>query len=128
MERFGCNSARRNRRNRRARNGPCQRTRIHTVAAGVIDNSLAPSRLVNAGVLNEELKFYSRRPRLKSVRPGQARHFARTPKVCSVSFASEATAQGNGACPVLLRLPTCLRVAAERRKGAAVRAKRARRW
>jgi hypothetical protein len=42
----------------------------------VIDNSLAPSRLVNAGALNEELKFYSRRPRLKSVRPGQARHFA----------------------------------------------------
>src|SRR6266508_3793286 len=65
--------------------GPCQRTRIHTVATGVIDNSPAPSRLVNADALGEELKFYRRRPRLKSVRPGQARHFARTPKVCSGS-------------------------------------------
>src|SRR5262249_3374833 len=76
MGRSGCNSARRNRRNRRARNGPCQRTRIHTVATGVIDNSPAPSRLVNADALGEELKFYPRRPRLKSVRPDQARHFA----------------------------------------------------
>jgi hypothetical protein len=42
----------------------------------VIDNSPAPSRLVNADALGEELKFYPRRPRLKSVRPGQARHFA----------------------------------------------------
>src|SRR5215831_12419566 len=48
MGRPGCNSARRNRRNRRARNGSCQRTGIHTVATGVIDNSPAPSRLVNA--------------------------------------------------------------------------------
>src|SRR5215467_10929967 len=54
MGRSGCNSARRNRRNRRARNGPCQRTRIHTVATGVIDNSPAPSRLVNADALGEE--------------------------------------------------------------------------
>src|SRR5262245_12182777 len=76
MGRSGCNSARRNRRNRRARNGPCQRTRIHTVATGVIDNSPAPSCLVNAGALGEGLKFYPRRPRLKSVRPDQARHFA----------------------------------------------------
>src|SRR5262245_49825212 len=76
MGRSGCNSARRNRPNRRARNGPCQRTRIHTVVTGVIDNSPAPSRLVNADALGEELKFYPRRPRLKSVRPDQAGHFA----------------------------------------------------
>jgi hypothetical protein len=42
----------------------------------VIDNSPAPLRLVNADALVEELKFYPRRPRLKSARPGQARHFA----------------------------------------------------
>jgi hypothetical protein len=42
----------------------------------VIDNSPAPSRLVNADALGEELKFYPRRSRLKSARPGQARHFA----------------------------------------------------
>ena len=42
----------------------------------MIDNSPAPSRLVNADALGEELKFYPRRPRPKSVRPGQARHFA----------------------------------------------------
>jgi hypothetical protein len=42
----------------------------------VIDNNPAPSRLVNADALGEELKFYPRRPRPKSVRPGQARHFA----------------------------------------------------
>jgi hypothetical protein len=42
----------------------------------VIDNSPAPSRLVNADALGEEFKFYPRRPRLKSARPGQARHFA----------------------------------------------------
>ena len=42
----------------------------------MIDNNPAPSRLVNADALCEELKFYPRRPRLKSVRPGQARHFA----------------------------------------------------
>ena len=34
--------ARCNRRNRRARNGPCQRTRIHTVATGVIDMLSSP--------------------------------------------------------------------------------------
>ncbi len=67
--------------------GPCQRTRIHTVATGVIDNSPAPSRLVNADALDEELKFYPRRPRLKSVRPGQARHFAtHTQGLFRVSF------------------------------------------
>src|SRR5262245_27587712 len=76
MGRSRCNSARRKRRNRRARNGPCPRTRIHTVATGVIDNSPAPSGFVNAEPLGEELKFYPRRPRLKSVRPDQARHFA----------------------------------------------------
>jgi hypothetical protein len=43
----------------------------------VIDNSPAPSRLVNADALGEALKFYPWRPRLKSsARPGQARHFA----------------------------------------------------
>ena len=42
----------------------------------MIDNNPAPSRLVNADALGEELKFYPRRPRPKSVRPGQARHFA----------------------------------------------------
>src|SRR5215831_11891677 len=89
MGRSGCNSARRNRQNRRARNGPCQRTRIHTVATGVIDNSPAPSRLVNADALGKELKFYSSRPRLKSVRPGQARHFAVVPEA-AVSNRSEA--------------------------------------
>src|SRR5262245_49899190 len=50
MGRSGSNTARCNRRNRRARNGPRQRTRIHTVATGVIDNSPAPSPLVNADV------------------------------------------------------------------------------
>ena len=42
----------------------------------MIENSPAPSRLVNADALGEELKFYPRRSRLKSARPGQARHFA----------------------------------------------------
>src|SRR5262249_730412 len=51
MGRSGCNSARCNRQNRRARNGPCQRIRIHTVATGVIDNGPAPSCLVNCGRL-----------------------------------------------------------------------------
>src|SRR5215831_16296728 len=36
----------------------------------------APSRLVNADALGEEIKFYPRRPRLKSALPGQAPHFA----------------------------------------------------
>src|SRR5262245_51614619 len=64
MGRSGCNSARCNRRNRRARNGPCQRTRIHTVATGVIDNSPAPSRLVNADALGGTEKGHKCRPEL----------------------------------------------------------------
>ena len=53
----------------------------------MIDNSPAPSHLVNADALGEELKFYPRRPRLKSA----ARHdiSQRTPKVCSGSEATE---------------------------------------
>src|SRR5215813_7710775 len=44
MGRSGCNSARCNRRNRRARNGPCQRIRIHSFATRVIDNGPAPQQ------------------------------------------------------------------------------------
>src|SRR5262249_7174060 len=57
MGRSGCNSARCNRQNRRARNGPCQRIRIHTVATGVIDNSPAPSRLVKADALGLTMAY-----------------------------------------------------------------------
>jgi hypothetical protein len=62
----------------------------------VIDNSPAPSRLVNADALGEELKFYPRCPRLQSSR-GPARHdiSQRTPKVCSGSCVDGARGSRN---------------------------------
>jgi len=72
MGRSGCNSARRNRRNRRARNGPCQRTRIHTVATGVIDNRPAPRPVHRQGRTPERAQVLPTAPaaEVSAARPG----------------------------------------------------------
>jgi hypothetical protein len=77
MGRSGCNSARCNRRNRRARNGPCQRTRIHTVATGVIDEQPGAITLGKCGRLGRGAQALPTAPTAAVIaRPGQARHFA----------------------------------------------------
>ena len=67
---------------------------VVVAGTGVIDNNPAPSRLVNADALGEELKFYhGARGRSQC---GPARHdiSQRTPKVCSGSFASQTSRGG----------------------------------